>query len=100
MDDAPDSFSASQESLYDENEFDSDRPTVDDTMRVIGLGKGKPYSASKIAKKRLGLTTGISGRPKGIGKVQSFLIAYFYIHRELMYQQNITKIFKKLSFWH
>lgn len=70
VDDAPDSLSASQESLYDENaEFDSDRPTSDDTMRVIGLGKGKPYSASKIAKKRLGLTTGVSGRPKGIGKV-------------------------------
>ncbi|KFB47867.1 hypothetical protein ZHAS_00015920 [Anopheles sinensis] len=37
----------------------------------VGLGKGKPYVASKIAKKRLGLTlSGVLGnnRPKGIGK--------------------------------
>uniref|UniRef100_A0A182ILT4 PHD-type domain-containing protein n=1 Tax=Anopheles atroparvus TaxID=41427 RepID=A0A182ILT4_ANOAO len=38
----------------------------------VGLGKGKPYVASKIAKKRLGLSlSGALGglnRPKGIGK--------------------------------
>lgn len=34
----------------------------------MGLGKGKPYSASKIAKKRLGLTVTMAGRPKGVGK--------------------------------
>lgn len=43
-------------------------PYTDDTIRSIGLGKGKPYSASKIAKKRLGYPTGMPGRPKGVGK--------------------------------
>jgi histone-lysine N-methyltransferase MLL3 len=36
-------------------------------MRAVGLGKGKPFCASKIAKKKLGLSC-IAGRPKGIGK--------------------------------
>ncbi|PSN55752.1 hypothetical protein C0J52_04798 [Blattella germanica] len=36
-------------------------------MRTVGLGKGKPFCASKIAKKKLGLS-GMVGRPKGIGK--------------------------------
>ena len=36
-------------------------------MRAVGLGKGKPFCASKIAKKKLGLSC-IVGRPKGIGK--------------------------------
>lgn len=35
----------------------------------MGLGKGKPYSASKIAKKRLGYSIGMPGRPKGTGKM-------------------------------
>lgn len=64
-----DSLSASQESLVDDAyEFDPDRQSIDDSVRSIGLGKGKPYSASKIAKKRLGLGTGVVGRPKGVGK--------------------------------
>ncbi|XP_052871048.1 histone-lysine N-methyltransferase 2C-like, partial [Anopheles cruzii] len=45
-------------------------------LQDVGLGKGKPYVASKIAKKRLGLAlAGVGGagilggnRPKGIGK--------------------------------
>ncbi|KAG8236510.1 hypothetical protein J437_LFUL012796, partial [Ladona fulva] len=36
-------------------------------MRTVGLGKGKPFCASKIAKKKLGIGGG--GRPKGAGKV-------------------------------
>jgi histone-lysine N-methyltransferase MLL3 len=36
-------------------------------MRAVGLGKGKPFCASKIAKKKLGLSS-IAGRPKGMGK--------------------------------
>lgn len=35
----------------------------------MGLGKGKPYNASKIAKKRLSFTVNSVGRPKGTGKV-------------------------------
>ncbi|XP_011303059.1 histone-lysine N-methyltransferase 2C isoform X3 [Fopius arisanus] len=61
------SLTASQESLYgdgDSSEFDC---SVDDPL-YIGLGKGKPSCASKIAKKRLGLA-GIVGRPKGVGKL-------------------------------
>lgn len=63
-----DSLSASQESLstFDEMEVDDVKPGND-----YGLGKGKPFVASKIAKKRLGLTVaGTSGqRPKGVGKL-------------------------------
>ncbi|XP_063990116.1 histone-lysine N-methyltransferase 2C-like isoform X3 [Diachasmimorpha longicaudata] len=61
------SLTASQESLYgdgDSSEFDY---TADDAL-CMGLGKGKPFCASKIAKKRLGLA-GIVGRPKGVGKL-------------------------------
>ncbi|VEN62754.1 unnamed protein product [Callosobruchus maculatus] len=65
--DDPSDLSASQESLYDDiSEFDL--PSPDEFARNMGLGKGKPYSASKIAKKRLGFPTGIPGRPKGNGK--------------------------------
>ncbi|CAH0559006.1 unnamed protein product [Brassicogethes aeneus] len=61
----PNELSASQESLYDDiSEFDS----AYDEIRSMGLGKGKPYNASKIAKKRLGYATGMPGRPKGVGK--------------------------------
>lgn len=51
-------------------DFDSlsDKSMPDEGYRAIGLGKGKPYCASKIAKKRLGLGTGLPGRPKGVGK--------------------------------
>ena len=54
----------SQESPYDEIFDEPDRFVPDEGGRVIGLGRGKPYSASKIAKKRLGLPP---GRPKGGG---------------------------------
>lgn len=65
--DDPSDFSASQESLYDDtSEFDL--PSPDEFARNMGLGKGKPYSASKIAKKRLGYSIGMPGRPKGTGK--------------------------------
>lgn len=41
---------------------------MDEPIRSMGLGKGKPY-ASKIAKKRLGMGgVLVSGRPKGMGK--------------------------------
>ncbi|KAJ8921946.1 hypothetical protein NQ315_008580 [Exocentrus adspersus] len=66
--DDPSELSVSQESLYDDtSEFDL--PSPDEFARNMGLGKGKPYSASKIAKKRLGFSTGLPGRPKGTGKV-------------------------------
>ncbi|CAH1176242.1 unnamed protein product [Phaedon cochleariae] len=65
--DDPGELSASQESLYDDiSEFDITSP--DEFARNMGLGKGKPYSASKIAKKRLGFPTGVPGRSKGTGK--------------------------------
>ncbi|XP_023312429.1 histone-lysine N-methyltransferase 2C isoform X6 [Anoplophora glabripennis] len=65
--DDPSELSVSQESLYDDtSEFDL--PSPDEFARNMGLGKGKPYSASKIAKKRLGFSTGMPGRPKGTGK--------------------------------
>ena len=38
----------------------------DGSLRAVGLGKGKPFCASKIAKKKLGFGN-MSGRPKGIG---------------------------------
>lgn len=65
------SLSASQESLYgdgDSSEFDYQGGS-EEALYSIGLGKGKPFCASKIAKKRLGLGGGIIGRPKGIGKL-------------------------------
>lgn len=63
-----DTNTTSQDSIYDENiEFDLEKPSPDITMRAMGLGKGKPYSASKIAKKRLGFSS--IARPKGTGKL-------------------------------
>jgi histone-lysine N-methyltransferase MLL3 len=41
-------------------------------LRAVGLGKGKPFCASKIAKKKLGFGS-VSGRPKGIGNGGSCL---------------------------
>lgn len=62
-----DSFSMSQESLSTIEDVDMENLDVrakDD----FGLGKGKPFVAGKIAKKKL--STNASGqRPKGIGKV-------------------------------
>jgi histone-lysine N-methyltransferase MLL3 len=68
IEDANECVAPPQESPYDETaEFDTPYPV--DAIRNMGLGKGKPYSASKIAKKRLGLGgAGASGRPKGVGK--------------------------------
>ncbi|KAF5271825.1 hypothetical protein FQR65_LT05056 [Abscondita terminalis] len=67
--DDSDSMSASQDFLLDDSyDFDLDRPLGEDSMKLMGLGKGKPYSASKIAKKRLGLGMAAAGRPKGVGK--------------------------------
>uniref|UniRef100_A0A182MGK2 PHD-type domain-containing protein n=1 Tax=Anopheles culicifacies TaxID=139723 RepID=A0A182MGK2_9DIPT len=76
-----DSMSLSQESLNDDamdvDGSDGREGTVRDRLDRtggsldVGLGKGKPYVASKIAKKRLGLSLsgGLAGnRPKGIGK--------------------------------
>ena len=65
------SLTASQESLCadgDSSEMDY-QTSSEDAVFSIGLGKGKPFSASKIAKKRLGLSSSIIGRPKSIGKV-------------------------------
>lgn len=63
------SLTASQESLYaegDSSEFDYQNLS-EEALYSIGLGKGKPFCSSKIAKKRMGL--GMVGRPKGVGKV-------------------------------
>lgn len=70
-----DSLSASQESLddIDMENLDGGRLLKDDF--ALGLGKGKPFVASKIAKKRLGLSgnglnsQGNGQRPKGMGKL-------------------------------
>lgn len=61
-----DSLSASQESLYEDMEQETNEKVVTD----VGLGKGKPFAAScKAAKKRLGITSSSqTGRPKGTGK--------------------------------
>ncbi|KAL3280233.1 hypothetical protein HHI36_017729 [Cryptolaemus montrouzieri] len=53
--------------------YDFDPNFSDVSMRSMGLGKGKPYSALKLAntKKRLGYSiggSGLPGRPKGFGK--------------------------------
>lgn len=65
-----DSLSASQESLDDIDMDSSDGRSTSREDYGLGLGKGKPFVASKIAKKKLGLgTAGVSGqRPKGVGK--------------------------------
>ncbi|RZF48821.1 hypothetical protein LSTR_LSTR003201, partial [Laodelphax striatellus] len=61
-------LSASQESLVmDEYDYD---PSNDKESQAVGLGKGKPFLSSKIAKKRL-LSQGFVGRPKGFGKMSS-----------------------------
>lgn len=65
------SLSASQESLYgdgDSSEVDY-QGSSEEALYSIGLGKGKPFCASKIAKKRLGLGGAMIGRPKGMGKL-------------------------------
>lgn len=66
-----DNFSASQESLSTLEDVDMDVMEIRNVKDDYGLGKGKPFVASKIAKKRLGLTVAALGaqRPKGIGKV-------------------------------
>lgn len=43
-------------------------------LSAVGLGKGKPFYASKIAKKKLGLGP---GRPKGTGKMSSVALSHF-----------------------
>uniref|UniRef100_A0A8W7PV76 PHD-type domain-containing protein n=1 Tax=Anopheles coluzzii TaxID=1518534 RepID=A0A8W7PV76_ANOCL len=76
-----DGMSGSQDSANDDA-MDVDGPEGRESVRDrlersgsgsldVGLGKGKPYVASKIAKKRLGLSLsgGLAGsRPKGLGK--------------------------------
>lgn len=80
-----DSLSASQESLDDIDMDSSDGKIGNKDDFGLGLGKGKPYVASKIAKKRLGLGNSSGGvnsngnnnnnnsnsgqRPKGVGKL-------------------------------
>lgn len=63
MDD--ESMSASQESLYADDSLDSDSLADKSMLSDFGLGKGKPFVAGKVVKKRLGLPI---GRPKGSGK--------------------------------
>lgn len=64
------SLSASQESLDGESsELDYPSGCSEEALYSVGLGKGKPFCATKIAKKRLGISGGIIGRPKGIGKL-------------------------------
>ncbi len=62
------SLSASQESLYTEDvSMDTE---CSEKLPDVGLGKGKPFVASKDAKKRLGIPIGqTGGRPKGVGKI-------------------------------
>lgn len=79
------SMSASQESLYAEDPLailpidlldpiaGTSGPSNGNLAEKIspadyGLGKGKPFAASKVAKKRLGLPLSQAGRPKGSGK--------------------------------
>lgn len=67
------SMSASQESLYNDDTASVDIEIVTSDKNSgtdYGLGKGKPFAASKVAKKRLGLPFGQIGRPKGSGKIQ------------------------------
>lgn len=65
-----DSFSASQESLSTLEDIDMESIEMRAVKDDYGLGKGKPFVASKIAKKRLGLSAAAlnAQRPKGIGK--------------------------------
>lgn len=60
--------SASQESFDGESSELDYQGGSEEALYSVGLGKGKPFCATKIAKKRLGISGGIIGRPKGIGK--------------------------------
>lgn len=65
-------LSASQESLDGESsELDYQGGSSEEALYSVGLGKGKPSycQITKIAKKRIGISGGILGRPKGIGKL-------------------------------
>lgn len=66
------SLNASQESLFggdgDSSEMDY-QYNSEESFSIMGLGKGKPFCASKIAKKKLGLVGGLIGRPKSAGTV-------------------------------
>lgn len=68
-----DSLSASQESLnlFDDIDLENGEGRMIRDDFAMGLGKGKPFVASKIAKKRLGLTGNgaLAQRPKGMGKL-------------------------------
>lgn len=57
-----DSFSASQESLNTLDDVDMENVEM---KNDYGLGKGKPFVAGKLAKKRLGLSGTAAARPKG-----------------------------------
>lgn len=76
------SQNASQDGFYgvprsprsESSELDCQVGGTDEALYSVGLGKGKPYYANKIAKKRLGLGLGLGGsscigRPKGVGKL-------------------------------
>jgi len=69
MDEGDLSLSASQESLDGESPELDYQGGTEEALYSVGLGKGKPFCATKIAKKRLGISGGIIGRPKGIGKL-------------------------------
>jgi [histone H3]-lysine4 N-trimethyltransferase MLL3 len=66
-----DNFSASQESLSTLEDIDMENSEPRVLKDDYGLGKGKPFVAGKIAKKRLNLTVASlnAQRPKGIGKL-------------------------------
>ncbi|XP_050538533.1 histone-lysine N-methyltransferase 2D-like isoform X4 [Daktulosphaira vitifoliae] len=55
-----------------DSEFKSSKDFEDNRVSGYGLGKGKPYAASKIAKKRL-LLSAYSSRAKGLGKLNAAL---------------------------
>lgn len=57
-----DSFSASQESLNALDDVDMESVEM---KNDYGLGKGKPFVAGKLGKKRLGLSGTAAARPKG-----------------------------------
>lgn len=66
-----DSFSAFQENSITIEDADMEVLEIRNVKDDYGLGKGKPYVAGKIAKKRLSLAVaGLNAqRPKGVGKV-------------------------------
>lgn len=59
----------SQESFDGESSELDYQGGSEEALYSVGLGKGKPFCVTKIAKKRLGISGGIIGRPKGIGKL-------------------------------